>query len=266
MPVAEQIALDLEGRESKSASILLVTVWELGEAAGPLLIAPLSEIYGRYPVFNVANIVFILGVLLAALSQTTGLFIFSRFLTGFAVASNVLNPAIIGDIFPSERRGSGISLLMLAPLLGGAVGPAICGAIAETLGWRKILWISAMLSILCEVLFFTLLRETYKVPILQRKAAHLRKEMKDESLKCAWDADDTGTVVSWAALRTSITRPIIVMLDSSVLQVMSFCGGIVFAFYYILATTLPDMLREIYGFSPALTGSSFLTFSMDYPP
>lgn len=263
MPVAERIVLDLEGRESKSASILLVTVWELGEAAGPLLIAPLSEIYGRYPVFNIANIIFILGVLLAAFSQTTGLFIFSRFLTGFAVASNVLNPAIIGDIFPSEKRGSGMSLIMLAPLLGGAVGPAICGAIAETMGWRRILWMSAILSILCEVLFFTLLRETYKVPILQRKAARLRKEMKDESLKCAWDADITGATLSWAALRTSITRPIIVMWSSAVLKIMSFYGGIVFTFYYIMATTLPDMLREVYSFSPALTGSSFLAFSMN---
>ena len=262
MPVAERIVFDLEGRESRSASILLVTVWELGEAAGPLLIAPLSEIYGRYPVFNVANIIFILGVALAAFSQTTGLFIFSRFLTGLAVASNVLNPAIIGDIFPSELRGSGMSLIMLAPLLGGAVGPAICGAIAETLGWRKILWISAVLSIMCEALFFILLRETYKVPILQRKAARLREETKDESLKCAWDTGSAGAALSWAALRISITRPIIVMLDSSVLQIMSFYGGIVFTFYYILATTLPDMLREIYGFSPALTGFSFLAFSM----
>lgn len=261
MPVAERIVLDIEGKESKSASILLVTVWELGEAAGPLLIAPLSEIYGRYPVFNVANIIFILGIAIAALSQTANLFIFSRFLTGFAVASNVLNPAIIGDIFPSESRGSAMSLIMLAPLLGGAVGPAISGAIAETLGWRKILWMSAIMAIICEVLFFTLLRETYKVPILQRRAARLRKETRDESLKCAWDEGNAGMASSWPALRTSITRPVIVMLDSSVLQIMSLYGALVFTFYYILATTLPAILRDIYGFSPALTGSSFLSFS-----
>lgn len=43
VPVAGRIVLDLEGRESKSSSVLLVTIWELGEAAGPLIIAPLSE-------------------------------------------------------------------------------------------------------------------------------------------------------------------------------------------------------------------------------
>ncbi|TVY80897.1 Efflux pump rdc3 [Lachnellula suecica] len=259
VPVADRIVFDLEGKESKSASILLVTVWELGEAAGPLLIAPLSEIYGRYLIFNVANLIFILGVVLAALSPTTGLLIFSRFLTGFAVASNVLNPAIIGDIFPSESRGSGMSLVMLAPLIGGAVGPAISGAIAEKLGWRKILWISAAVAIVCETLFFILLRETYKVPILQRRAARLRKETKDESLTCAWDAEKPS---AWLTLQTSITRPLVVMLHSSVLQLMSIYGGMVFAFYYILATTLPGILSTTYGFSPALVGTSFLAFSI----
>ncbi|PMD40893.1 MFS general substrate transporter [Hyaloscypha variabilis F] len=262
VPVAERIIFDLEGRESKSASILLVTVWELGEACGPLLIAPLSEIYGRYPTFNVANIIFIFGIVLTASSPTTGLLVFSRFLTGVAVASNVLNPAIIGDIFPSESRGSGMSLIMLAPLLGGAVGPAISGLIAESLGWRKILWMSAILAIVCEVLFFTLLRETYKVSILKHRATRLRKENQDESIKCPYESDEAASALYWSALRTSIKRPIVVMLDSSVLQILAFYGGLMFTLYYVLATTLPGILMEIYGFSPAQTGLSFMTFSL----
>lgn len=251
--------LELDGRESKSAGILLVTVWELGEAAGPLFIAPLSEIFGRYPVFNIANLLFIFGVTLGALSHTTNLFIFSRFLTGFAVASNVLNPAIIGDIFPAETRGSPMSLIMLAPLLGGAIGPAIGAAIAESFGWRKVLFMSAVLAILCEIAFFTLLRETYKVPILQRRAARLREATKDESLKCAWETENKGA--AWRALRTSITRPVVVMLDSSVLQIMSLYGALFFTYFYILATTLPGILREFYNFSPTSTGLAFLPFS-----
>jgi len=260
VPVAERIIVDLEGKESKSASILLVTIWELGEAAGPLLIAPLSEIYGRYPVFNVANLVFILGVVLAALSQTSGVLIFCRFLTGFAVASNVLNPAIIGDIYPSEQRGSGMSLIMLAPFLGGAIGPTISGAIAEKFGWRMILWMSAVIAITCEALFFTLLRETYKVPILQRRAARLRKEKGDETLKCAFEREN-ARLLWWSTLRTTIRRPFVVLFHSSVLQIMSLYGGAVFSFYYILATTFPDILREVYGFSPTMIGVSFLSFS-----
>lgn len=257
--------LDLQGggQPSKSSSILLVTVWELGEAAGPLLIAPLSEIYGRYPVFNIANLVFIIGVVISALTNSPSTFIFSRFLTGFAVAGNVLGPAIVGDIFKSDERGSGMSLIMLAPLLGGAIGPAIGGAIAETLGWRNILWMSAILAIIAELLFFLLLRETYKVPILQKRAARLRKVTGADTLKCAFDneAKEKASQLWWSVLRTSIKRPVVVMLDSVVLQIMALFGGFVFTFYYVLATTLPGILKDTYGFSPAETGLSFLCFS-----
>lgn len=261
VPVADRIVFDLEGKEDRSASILLVTVWELGEACGPLLIAPLSEIYGRYPAFNVANIIFILAVVLAAASQTVGLLIFARFLTGFAVASNVLNPAVIGDIFPANSRGSGMSLVMIAPLIGGAVGPAVSGVIAESLGWRMILWMSAIIAIICETLFFVFLHETYQVPILQRRAARLRKETNNQSFECAWEEEEAASALYWSTLRASIQRPLSMMLDSSVLQIISFYGGIIFTFYYIMATTLPAILSNSYGFSPAYTGYSFLTFS-----
>ena len=77
-----------------------------------------------------ANVFFILGVTFTMLSQSTEVLILSRCLTGYAVASNVLNPAIVSDIFPADKRGSGMFIVVLGLLLGGAVGPVIAGAIA----------------------------------------------------------------------------------------------------------------------------------------
>ncbi|KAK5122287.1 hypothetical protein LTR85_004198 [Meristemomyces frigidus] len=259
VPVASHIVADLSGHPSKSASVLLVTIWELGEAAGPLLIAPLSEVYGRYPVFNAANMLFVVGVALAALSPSTGLLIFARFLTGTAVAGNVLNPAVVGDLFPTESRGSAMSLVMLAPLIGGAVGPAIAGAIAQSTGWRQILWMSMILAVVCEVCFLTLFRETYQIPILRRRAARLREEMQDEALKTAFDTKGKrAESVIW----TSIARPARVLHSSFVLQIMSLYGAVIFSFFYIMSTTLPEILQNEYHMPPALIGSSFLTFSI----
>ena len=113
---------DLKGYKDRSAAVLFVTIWELGEATGPLFLAPLSEVYGRFVVYNVANCLFIVGVIITALSRNVGLLIFARYLTGCAVASNVLNPAIIGDMFRSEWRGAPMSAVMLAPLIGGVLG------------------------------------------------------------------------------------------------------------------------------------------------
>lgn len=154
-----------------------------------------------------------------------------------------------------------MSLVMFAPLLGGAVGPAISGAIAEKFGWRIVLWASVVVAIICEIFFFFLLKETYKVPILQRRAARLRKETGNPNFKCAWEATDDPSSTGWSILWTSIKRPVSVLKSSLVLQIMAIYGGLTFSCYYILATTLPRILSQVYGFSPALIGSSFFCFS-----
>ncbi|KAK7743452.1 hypothetical protein SLS53_003986 [Cytospora paraplurivora] len=263
VPIANRIVDDLDhGKASSSASILLVTIWELGEAAGPLVIAPLSEVFGRYPVMNVANVLFIAFTILAALSQTTTVVITARALTGLAVASNVLSPAIIGDMFISEERGAAMSIVQLAPLIGGSVGPAIAGAIAQTAGWRQTLWMGAGLAAACEVMFLTCFRETYKVPILKRRASRLRKETGNSALKTEFDVGDGGH--SWQVIWDSMMRPWIVLKSSFVLQVLSLFGSFVFTYFYIMSTTLPSILEERYDFTPAATGLAFVTFSKYY--
>jgi MFS family permease len=257
VPLASSIVRDLDHSHTpdSSASALLVTIWELGEAAGPLLIAPLSEVFGRYPVMNGCNILFITATILAALSQSTQSLIALRALTGLAVASNVLNPAILGDIFESDERGSPMSLIMLAPLIGGAIGPAISGAIAETLGWREVLFIAAGLAFACEILFLTCFRETYKVAILRNRVASQAREAGGHPSGLASDHKSFGKL--WE----SITRPAQVLCGSSVLLALSVFGSITFSYFYVMSITLADILRDRYGFSPALTGLSFMSFS-----
>lgn len=262
MPVASRIVADLTngGKPDKSASVLLVTIWELGEAAGPLFIAPLSEVYGRWPVLNVANALFIAATAAAALCRgSVSLFIFARALTGLAVASNVLNPAIVGDMFASEQRGSAMSLIMLAPLIGGAVGPAISGAVAQTVGWRQVLWLAAGLAAACELLFLTCFRETY-VPVLRRRrAAAFGRPAADTGLTGAAAKEQSSSKI-WAA----VMRPAVVLFGSGVLMALSLFGSMVFAYFYVLCTSLPDILENIYDLPPALAGSAFMCFSMAF--
>jgi len=254
VPVASTIVADLSrNTASPSTSALLATIWELGEAAGPLLIAPLSEVYGRYPVVNGCNVLFILATLLAARSESTTLFIAARALTGAAVMSNVLNPAIIGDIFESDQRGSALSLIMLAPLIGGAIGPAIAGVLAQTIGWRQVLLIAAAIAVACEVLFLTCFRETYKMVILKRRTTNMQDAGKTPS--------EDKQQITGNKLWYSITRPFTVLFGSAVLSMLSLFGSVMFSYFYVMSTTLPNILQEIYGFTPAQSGLSFILFS-----
>lgn len=254
---------DLDGGQaSNSASVLLVTIWELGEAAGPFVMAPASEVLGRAPVLNAANACFVGAVVLAALARSSALLIAARFLTGLAVASNVLNPAIIGDLFPPARRGSPMSLVSVAPLLGGAVGPAISGALAEWRGWRSVLWLAALLAVACAVLLFTCLRETYKVPILRRRAARLRQETGNAALTTAFEMDGADAATGRSALWDSALRPMVVFASSGVLQTMSLFGSVLYTVFYIFSTSLPGILQENYHLTPAQIGASFVSFSI----
>lgn len=260
VPVATRIVNELSGpnESTSSTSALLVTIWELGEAAGPLLIAPLSEIFGRYPIVNVCNLFFILFTLLAACSGSTSILIATRMLTGLTVTTNVLNPAIIGDLFESEERGSAMSLVALAPLIGGAIGPAISGTIAQTLGWRWILFISAGLAACCEILFLSCFRETYGPRILRRRVSKLCTE--EDACELATGEKDThaGIKKLWHA----ITRPFAVLFGSSVLALLSIFASVSFSIFYVMSITLPDILTDIYKFDPAQTGATFITFSI----
>jgi len=260
VPVANRIASDLSGNtdSSSSTSALIVTIWELGEAAGPLLIAPLSEVFGRSSVMNGCNIAFIISTLLAATSKNTGLFITARMLTGLSVAANVLNPAIIGDMFESDERGSAMSLVMLAPLLGGAIGPAICGAIAQTLGWREVLFIAAALAACCEVLFLICFRETYKMSILRTRVAKVRQESGDFGTGSGRKSRHENMM----KLRHSMTRPFAVLFGSWVLLLLSLFGSVAFSYFYVFSVTLPKILQEVYAFTPAQTGLAFMSFSV----
>lgn len=243
MPIADSIVLDLgNGGFSKSAAIILVTIWELGEAAGPLLLAPLSEVFGRYLVLNSANAVFIFATVIAASCKTVPVFIIARALSGFAVASSVLTPSIIGDMFVPEQHGSALALAMMTPLVGSAVGPVVGGAVGERLGWRQVVWICVALASVCQILLLTHFKETSRVRF-QRARATERSEKRSDSL--------------W----TCATRPVRILCSSSVLALLCVFHAIAFATYYTMAVTLADILEDVYGLSTTTAGSLFLFFS-----
>lgn len=73
-------------REFHSTSELLagfmVSIYVLGFAFGPLIIAPLSEMYGRLPLYHSCNFLFIIFTIAAAVAANMTQFIVFRFFMG----------------------------------------------------------------------------------------------------------------------------------------------------------------------------------------
>lgn len=120
----------------------VVSVFVLGFAFGPLLLAPLSEMYGRVPIYHTCNILFVLFTIGCAVSQNMGTLITFRFLAGIAgVATVTCGSGTIADIMPVEKRGMTMSLWSLGPLMGPIIGPIVGGFLIQAKGWRWVFWL-----------------------------------------------------------------------------------------------------------------------------
>lgn len=145
-------------QEFKSDSLemasFVVSVYILGFAFGPLLMAPLSEVYGRLIVYHVCNVGFIVFVVACARAPTLDALVVFRFFSGVFGSCPVANGGgSIADMIPQERRAIAMAGFSVGPLLGPIVGPIAGGFLADAKGWRWNFWLLAV----CVLQYFSLL-------------------------------------------------------------------------------------------------------------
>ena len=140
-PAIDEVMDDF-GLASPVLSSLVVSIYVLGWGVGPLVLGPLSEVYGRLPVYTVSNVVYVVATAGCALSPGIGPFLALRLLAGTVGSTPLtIGGGTISDIVPVSRRGLALSLYMFGPVLGPCVGPLIGGFLTDLLGWRSVLWV-----------------------------------------------------------------------------------------------------------------------------
>ncbi|SCO87615.1 uncharacterized protein FRV6_11742 [Fusarium oxysporum] len=184
-PAASDLAKDF-GITNSTVVTLAVSIYLLGFAFGPLLIAPLSELHGRYWIYNVCNLI-ILGMTIGcAKAPNLGGFLTCRFLAGVAGSAPLtIGGGTIADVTTPNNRAKAMAGWALGPLLGPVLGPIAGGFISAHLGWRWTFWIIAILSGVNSIICVLFMRETYAPTILAHRAARLRKETGNENLRPA---------------------------------------------------------------------------------
>ncbi len=139
-PAVQQVMHDFN-TTSPSFATFCVSVFVLGFACGPLVLPPLSEMYGRVVVYNTTNVLFLGFTMLCAVSRNEAMFLVFRFLSGFAgVATITIGSGTIVDLMPKEKRGKALSVWSVGTILGPTVGPVIGGYVTEVAGWRSMFW------------------------------------------------------------------------------------------------------------------------------
>jgi multidrug resistance protein len=149
-PGIPQIMAEFHSTSSTTATFM-VSIYILGFVFGPLVVAPLSEIYGRWILYNVGNLLLTAFTIGTARSTSIGMILAFRFLMGFAACVPItIGSGSIADIMPIETRGRAMSIWALGPLLGPCVGPICGGFLIEAKGWRWVFWL--MVILVCDSL------------------------------------------------------------------------------------------------------------------
>jgi multidrug resistance protein len=121
---------------------LTISIFLLGFTLGPLLMAPLSELYGRLVVYHLSIATFIAFLLGCGWSENIISFLILRFVAGCAASSpSTIGGGTAADAIPAQERGAAMAVTALGPILAPVIGPVAGGFIAQKLGWRWTFWI-----------------------------------------------------------------------------------------------------------------------------
>ena len=153
-PGVPQVMTEFNSSNLVLASFV-VSVYVLGYAFGPLVIAPLSELHGRLPVYHGCNILFVIFTIACAVASNLNMLIGFRFLEGlFGSCPLTIGGGTIADMIPQQKRGATMAIWALGPLLGPVIGPVAGGYLCQAKGWRWVFWVIAMaVSILSSVMY-----------------------------------------------------------------------------------------------------------------
>ena len=254
-PGIPAILLEFHSTSSVTATFLL-SIYILGFAFGPLLVAPLSETFGRTPLYNYGNVLFTAFTIGAALSNNLGMLFAFRFLMGVSGSVPItIGSGSIADIIPVENRGRAMSAWALGPLLGPCIGPVAGGYLIAAAGWRWVYWLLVILGGILTGLSFVFMKETYAPVVLQKKAARLRKETGNQALHSKLDV---GREDARAKLKLAILRPLKLLVLTPLVTLMALYIAITYGILYLLITTFSFVYAQKYGFGEGTIGLTFI--------
>ncbi|KAF7556934.1 hypothetical protein G7Z17_g1050 [Cylindrodendrum hubeiense] len=243
------------GSSNTELAAFVVSVYVLGFAFGPMVLAPLSEMIGRLPVYHCCNVLFLAFTAACAVAPSLESLIAFRFLAGtFGAAPMTNGGGSIADMFKPEERAAVMAGLSIGPLLGPIIGPVVGGALTEAKGWRWDFWVITIVSGAIVAGMFFVMRESYAPVILERKARRLRKETGNILLRSKLDEGLSSSDL----LKRAIVRPMRLLLFSPICTIFAVYLAVVYGYLYLLFTSITYVFEDIYSFSTKTVGFVYL--------
>ena len=144
-PAMPRIVAELGGVEHYS---WIATATMLVSAVSVPVIGKLSDLYGRRWFYLGGLGVFMVGSILAGLSQGFWFLVFARAVQGLGMGALMpLSQTIIGDIIPPRQRGKYQGIMGAVFGVTSIAGPLIGGFVTDHLGWRWLFYLTLPIGV-----------------------------------------------------------------------------------------------------------------------
>ncbi|WWD18216.1 hypothetical protein CI109_102666 [Kwoniella shandongensis] len=245
-----------EFHSSQELLIAGISLFVVGFAFGPLIWAPLSEVFGRRNVYIVSYIFLTIWTGAAAGAPNVGSLLVFRFLAGFFGSSPLANAGgTISDVLDANQRGLGMALFSAAPFLGPSLGPITGGFLGLTQGWR---WIEGFLCIFCGVLLLLVIvacPETYAPVLLRQRAAKLSKVT---GKVYRFRADAKRPLQPIQMFKMSLIRPWKFLFLEPIVLIMSLYTALIYGILYLFFAAYPIIFQRGHHWNTGIGGLAFL--------
>jgi len=257
--MAAQFQITNEAQEQ-----LMLSIFVLAYAIGPLFLGPLSELYGRVRVLQAANAFFFIWNLACGFAQNKGQMMAFRFLSGLGGSAPLaIGGGLLSDCWRAEERGRAISIYSLAPLLGPAVGPIAGGFITENTTWRWTFWATCIACAIIQVSGIFFLQETYVPELLKRKKNKLIKETGNTKLHTEFDDPDRRFAKH---LATALIRPFRLITTQPIVQVLAVFVAYIYGCMYLILSTFATLWTspEYYNEPIGIGGLNYISLGLGF--
>ncbi|KAI6360930.1 hypothetical protein MCOR25_006580 [Pyricularia grisea] len=240
---------------NQTIATLGVTSYLVGLAVGSLVLAPLSELYGRRPVYLICMACFTILVIPTGVATSLEEIIVVRFfgaVFGAAMISN--SPGTVVDISNEKYRALCMSLFSIAPFNGPVTGPLIGGFVYQAYGWRWDNWLVLILGAVAFALMFTV-RETYAPALLRAKAQRRRKETGDDRW---WSRYDDAASSKVQLFKENMARPFVLAVTEPILWFFNLWISLIYGILYLCFVAYPIVFSQHRGWGPGISGLAFV--------
>ncbi|KAI5463694.1 major facilitator superfamily domain-containing protein [Mariannaea sp. PMI_226] len=253
---ADVMGVAEEFNVSEEAALVTISVFVVGFGVGPMMFAPLSEIYGRRVIYASTLLLAVIFIIPCAVAKNIGTLIVCRAIDGIAFSAPMtLVGGTLADLWRTEERGVPMAAFSAAPFIGPAIGPLIGGYLSDAAGWRWLYWIQLIFAGVVWILITFTVPETYAPTILAKRAAKLRKETGESDHVTEQELDMRPLS---ERLRVFLIRPFQLLFGELIVFLISLYMSVLYGLLYMFFVAFPIIYQKGKGYSAGKTGLMFI--------